>query len=404
MSILNGKRIILGVSGGIAAYKAVDLASMLVQAGATVDVIMTRSATEFLQPLSFEAITKRRVHIDVFEPWSESEKGHITLADEADLIVVAPATANTIARLAYGMADDMLTVTHLSATPRGVPLVIAPAMEHHMFIHPATQANLATLRARGAWVVGPEHGRLASGAAGLGRLAAPERIVGAIEQALGASGPFAGKHVVVTAGATREAIDPIRMLTNRSTGKMGYAIAQAAIQAGARVTLISAPTDLPDIEGVTTVAIESALELLDAVTANAIGADALVMAAAVADYRPLEVAADKIKKSDDDMSIRLTRNPDILATVETPGTLRIGFAAETRDHEVNALGKLERKNLDLIVANDARQAMGSDENAVSLYYRDGRVEVLDRAAKTGIAEQIVARVGDLLSARSASST
>lgn len=396
MSILNGKRVVLGVSGGIAAYKAVDLASKLVQAGATVDVIMTRSATEFLRPLSFEAITKRRVHIDVFEPWSETEKGHISLADESDIIVIVPATANTIARLAYGMADDMLTVTHLSATPRGVPLVIAPAMEHHMFMHPATQANLATLQARGAWLVGPEHGRLASGAVGHGRLAAPERILGVVEQALGARGLLAGRHVVVSAGATREAIDPIRILTNRSTGKMGYAIARAAIQAGARVTLISAPTNLAPIEGATIIQIESALELRDAVKVHATGADALIMAAAVADYRPLEVATDKIKKSDDDMTIRLTRNPDILATVETPGTLRIGFAAETRDHEANALGKLERKNLDLIISNDARQAMGSDENAVSLYYRDGRVEVLDRDAKSGIAEQIVANVAALL--------
>lgn len=404
MSILNEKRVVLGVSGGIAAYKAVDLASKLVQAGATVDVVMTRSATEFLRPLSFEAITKRRVHIDVFAPWSETEKGHISLADEADVIAVAPATANTIAKLAYGMADDMLTVTHLSATPRGVPLVVAPAMEHHMFVHPATQANLMTLRSRGAWVVGPEHGRLASGAVGQGRLAAPERILGVIEQALGANGPLAGQDVVVSAGATREAIDPIRILTNRSTGKMGYAIARAAIQSGARVTLITAPTSLPPVEGAKMVAIETALELRDAVKAHATGADALIMAAAVADYRPLEVAADKIKKSDDDMAIRLTRNPDILATVETPGTVRVGFAAETRDHEANALGKLERKNLDLIVANDARQAMGSDDNAVALYYRDGRVETLGRDAKTDIAEQIVDRVGRLLMARSVSTT
>jgi phosphopantothenoylcysteine decarboxylase/phosphopantothenate--cysteine ligase len=399
MSILRGKRIVLGVSGGIAAYKAVDLASKLVQAGATVDVIMTRSATEFLRPLSFEAITKRRVHIDVFEPWSETEKGHISLADEADLIVVAPATANTIARLAYGMADDMLTVTHLSATPRGVPLVVAPAMEHHMFIHPATQANLAALQSRGAWIAGPEHGRLASGAVGQGRLVAPERLIGVIEQALGANGDLAGRHIVVTAGANREAIDPIRYLTNRSTGKMGYSIARAAIQAGATVTLISAPTSLPPVEGATMVAIESALQLRDAVQQHAVGSDALIMAAAVADYRPSEVAADKIKKSDDDIAIKLTRNPDILATVETPGTIRVGFAAETRDHEANARGKLARKNLDMIVANDARQAMGSDENAVSLYYRDGRVETLDRSAKSDVAEQIIARVAALLAAR-----
>lgn len=403
MSNLIGKRIVLGVSGGIAAYKAVDLASKLVQDGAHVDVVMTRSATEFITPLSFEAITKHTVHVNVFEEWSEESKGHISLADEADLIVVAPATANTIARLAYGMADDMLTVTHLSATPRGVPLVIAPAMEHHMFVHPATQANLETLRSRGGWIVGPEHGRLASGAVGTGRLAQPERIVGVIRQALGANGPLRGRHVVISAGATRESIDPIRILTNRSTGKMGYAIAQAAIDAGARVTLISTPTNLQPVEGTTHIAVESAIELRDSVQATAIGADVLIMAAAVADYRPVDVAVDKIKKTDDDLAIQLTRNPDILATVDTPGTLRIGFAAETRDHQAHALGKLERKNLDIIVANDARQAMGSDDNEVTLYYRDGRVDSLSRVAKSGVAEQIIERIGELLALRSMTS-
>jgi phosphopantothenoylcysteine decarboxylase/phosphopantothenate--cysteine ligase len=398
--VISGARIVLGVSGGIAVYKAVDLASKLVQAGAIVDVIMTRSAGEFVRPLSFEAITGRSVHTDVFEHWTDVTKGHISLADDADAIVVAPATANTLARLAHGMADDMLTVTHLSATPRGTPVIIAPAMEHHMFVHPATQANLATLAARGALLVGPEHGRLASGAIGLGRLASPERIVGAIEQALGANGPLAGRRVVVSAGATREAIDPIRILTNRSTGKMGYAIARAAIQSGAMVTLISAPTNLPAVDGATTVPVESAIEMLAAVQSHAPGADALIMAAAVADYRPLEVAKDKIKKSDDDMTIRLTRNPDILASVATPGTLRIGFAAETRDHEANALGKLERKNLDMIIANDARQAMGSDENAVTLYYRDGRIERLASDAKASVARQIIDRVAILLPSRS----
>ncbi|MEX1159105.1 MAG: phosphopantothenoylcysteine decarboxylase, partial [Thermomicrobiales bacterium] len=234
-------------------------------------------------------------------------------------------------------------------------------------------------------------------------LSAPERIVGAIELALGATGPLAGQHVVVTAGATREAIDPIRILTNRSTGKMGYAIARAAIQAGARVTLISAPTNLSPVEGAEMIDIESALELLDAVQTHVAGADALIMAAAVADYRPLDVATDKIKKADADMAIQLTRNPDILATVGTPGAIRVGFAAETRDHEANALGKLERKNLDMIVANDAREAMGSDENAVTLYFRDGRIETLGRDAKTDLAQQIVARVGALILARRAPS-
>ncbi|MGH9175407.1 MAG: bifunctional phosphopantothenoylcysteine decarboxylase/phosphopantothenate--cysteine ligase CoaBC, partial [Vicinamibacterales bacterium] len=316
--------------------------------------------------------------------------------DEADIMVVAPATANTIARLAHGAADDMLTVTHLSMTPRGTPLVIAPAMEHHMFLHPATQANIETLRSRGAWIVDPEHGRLASGAIGMGRLAAVERIVGTIERALGAGGRLAGRRIVVTAGATSEAIDPIRILTNRSTGKMGYAIARASIQAGANVTLITAPSNLAPVEGAQIVGVESALQMLDAVRNHVTGADALIMAAAVADYRPREVAADKIKKSGDDMSIHLTRNPDILTSVPTSGTLRVGFAAETRDHEENARAKLQRKNLDMIVSNDARLAMGSDDNAVTLYYRDGEVERLDSTAKLNIAQQIVDRVASML--------
>jgi phosphopantothenoylcysteine decarboxylase / phosphopantothenate---cysteine ligase len=397
MSVLRDRRIVLGVSGGIAAYKAVDLASKLVQEGALVDVIMTRSATEFVTPLSFQAMTKRNVHTEVFERWTEAEFGHISLADEAEALVVAPATAQTLARLALGFADDMLSVTHLSAAPRGIPVIIAPAMEHHMFAHPATQANLEVLRSRGALIVGPEHGRLASGATGLGRLAPAEHIIATIERGFGAQGPLAGRRVVITAGATREAADPIRILTNRSSGKMGYAIARSALRAGADVTLITTPTALPPIFGATMVNVESALELLDAVRTHVTGADALIMAAAVADYRPHEVAQDKIKKSDDDLVLRLVRNPDILATVDTPGTLRVGFAAETRDHEQNALGKLERKNLDLIVANDARAAMGSDSNALTLYYRDGRVEPIDQASKLDVSSVLVERVAELLS-------
>ena len=398
MTILHDKRIVLGVTGGIAAYKAVDLASKLVQSGARVDVVMTAAATQFVTPLTFEAITKRRVHTGVFEGWSEAEKGHISLAEEADVLVVAPATANSIARLTLGLADDMLTVTHLAATPRGTPVVVAPAMEHHMYCHPATQQHLETLRSRGALVVEPEHGRLASGAVGVGRLASVERVLAAIERALGRGGPLWRKRVVVTAGATREAIDPIRILTNRSTGRMGYAIARAALQAGADVTLISTPTTLPPVHGVTTVPVESALDLLAAVREHAAGADVLVMAAAVADYRPTQVAADKIKKSDDDMAIQLTRNPDILSTIATPGTVRVGFAAETSEHERHARGKLERKNLDLIVLNDARAAMGAETNAVTLFFRDGRVEALGEAGKLEIAEQIVQRIAGLLPA------
>lgn len=396
MNLLADRNIVLGVSGGIAAYKALDLASRLVQQGARVNALLTRSALQFVTPLSFEAITRQPVRSDVFEGWSEAEKGHISLAEEADLLVVAPATANVIAKLAHGIADDMLSVTHLATTPRGTPLLVAPAMEHHMYLHPATQTNLETLRSRGATVVGPEHGHLASGAVGLGRMSSPERIIDAMELALAANGPLAGRRIVITAGATREAIDPIRILTNRSTGKMGYAIARAALLAGANVTLISAPTNLPPVAGATTVPVESALSMLDAVKAHAAGADALIMAAAVADYRPIDIADHKIKKTDDDLAIQLTRNPDILASVETPGALRVGFAAETRDHEQNARGKLERKNLDMIVANDARAAMGSDTNAVSLYFRDGTAEVIGEQGKGDIASLLVERITTLL--------
>ncbi len=398
MSILNDKRIVLGVTGGIAAYKAADLSSKLVQAGARVDVVMTAAATEFITPLTFEALTKRRVHSGVFEGWSEAEKGHISLAEEGDVLVVAPATANSIARLALGLADDMLTVTHLAAAPRGTPVVIAPAMEHHMYLHPATQQHLETLRNRGALVVEPERGRLASGAVGVGRLASVGRIIAAIELALARGGPLWRKRVVVTAGATREAIDPIRMLTNRSTGRMGYAIARAALEAGADVTLISTPTALAPVHGAATIPVESALDMLAAVREHAAGADILIMAAAVADYRPEQVAADKIKKSDDDLTLRLTRNPDILATVETPGVVRVGFAAETREHERYARDKLHRKNLDLIVLNDARAAMGAETNAVTLFYRDGRSEALDEAGKSDIAALLVQRIAGLLPA------
>jgi phosphopantothenoylcysteine decarboxylase/phosphopantothenate--cysteine ligase len=360
---------------------------------------MTSAAQEFIRPLSFQALTKRPVHSGVFEPWTEAGFGHVSLANEADALVVAPATANIIAKLAHGLADDMLTVTALSATPRGVPCVVAPAMEQHMYAHPATQANLATLQARGAWIVGPEHGRLASGLIGQGRLAAPQRILETLELALGADGALAGRHVVVTAGATREAIDPIRILTNRSTGKMGFAIARAAAEAGAHVTLIATPGALTPVEGVTLVPVESALELLEATRTHVAGADALIMAAAIADYRPAEVAEHKIKKSDDDLSLTLTRNPDILQSLDTPGVLRVGFAAETRDLEANARGKLARKRLDLIVANDARLAMGGDDNAVTLFYADGRVETLPIATKDAIAGALIERVATLLAAR-----
>ena len=402
MSNLPGKHVVLGVSGSVAAYKAVDLASQLVQAGAIVDVLLTAAAREFITPLAFNALTKRPAHSDMFEAWSETGSGHVSLANGADALVVAPATANVLAKLATGLCDDMLSITCLAAAPRGIPFVIAPAMEGHMYAHPATQQHLATLQARGATLVGPEHGRLASGLAGLGRMTPPEHILEALDRALGAHGVLAGKHVVVTAGATRETIDPVRVLTNRSTGKMGYAIATAALLAGAKVTLVSPPTGLEAPRGARVERVESALEMLAAVRDHVTSADALIMAAAVADYRPTAPAEHKLKKSDDDLILALTRNPDILSSLNTPGVVRVGFAAETRDLEANARGKLERKRLDLIVANDAREAMGSDHNTVTLYFADGRVEPLPTAAKQEVAATLVARVGDLLATREGS--
>ncbi|RIK45187.1 MAG: bifunctional phosphopantothenoylcysteine decarboxylase/phosphopantothenate--cysteine ligase CoaBC [Chloroflexi bacterium] len=399
MSNLPGKRIVLGVSGGIAAYKAVELASRLVQARAHVDVVMTEAAREFVAPLTFQTITKHPVHGPVFEGWSEQARGHVSLAEEADALVVAPATANTIAKLALGLADDMLSVTHLAATPRGIPFVVAPAMEPHMFQHVATQSHLATLRSRGAQIVGPAHGRLASGAVGLGRMSPPEEIVAALDLALGAAGALSGRRIVVSAGGTQEALDPVRVLTNRSSGKMGYAIAQASLHAGADVTLISTPTGLPVPFGAKLVPVVSALDLLSAVEQHVSGADALIMAAAVADYRPATTADHKIKKHDGPMTVELVRNPDILATVATPGTLRVGFAAETQDIERNARDKLQRKNLDMIVANDARLAMGSDDNAVTIYFRDGRLLEVPTAHKDVVATRIVEAIAELLEPR-----
>src|SRR5579884_62012 len=312
MSRLASGRIVLAVTGGIAAYKAADLASKLVQAGARVDVILTAGAREFIQPLTFQAITKRPVHTSVFEGWSEAAFGHVTLAQEADALVVAPATANAIAKLALGLADDMLGTVALATS---APLVVAPAMEHGMFHHPATQAHLATLRERGATIVGPETGRLASGQHGDGRLAPTEAIVGAIRLVLGRGGALAGKRLVVTAGGTQEPLDPVRFLGNRSSGTMGFALAQAALERGAAVTLVTGPTALTPPVGA---AVRTAREMQEAVARAIVDADALLMAAAVADFRPAAPSAGKIKKQpgQETMALTLVRNPDILAGVE----------------------------------------------------------------------------------------
>jgi phosphopantothenoylcysteine decarboxylase/phosphopantothenate--cysteine ligase len=391
--LLNGKHIVLGVSGGIAAYKAIEFARNLTQEGALVDVMLTRSALEFLQPLPFETLTRRKVYSEVFIPWTDDLHGHISMAERADAMIVAPATANTIAKLAHGMADDMLTVSALACT---APLIIAPAMDHNMYLHPATQENLRILRERGVRLIGPERGPLASGAIGFGRLSPVERLTEAVRAACAMSGPLAGKRVVVSAGPTRESIDPIRFVSNRSSGKMGYQIADAFLDAGALVTLVSGPTALRPPGEATLVPVASAHEMAAAVAEAVAGADVLVMAAAVADYRPAEIATQKIKKSDADLTLRMERTVDILASTSRAGLLKVGFAAETHDLLASAQDKLTRKQLDLIVANEGPATMGSDESRAYFLTREGEPEELPIMPKSDLAHLIVERVVQLL--------
>ncbi|HUE75282.1 MAG TPA: bifunctional phosphopantothenoylcysteine decarboxylase/phosphopantothenate--cysteine ligase CoaBC, partial [Chloroflexota bacterium] len=338
-SPLNGKNVVLGVTGSIAAFKAVALASDLVKAGALVDVIMTRAAQHFVTPLSFGAITHRPVVTDMFEITSELAIGHVTMGQRADVLVVAPASADAIARLALGLANDSLGTIALATR---APIVIAPAMEPNMFEHPATQANLATLRARGATVVGPAAGRLASGRQGAGRMVEPLEIVTALATLLSRQRDFAGTRVVVTAGGTREPIDPVRFIGNRSSGKMGYAIAEAARDRGAEVTLITGPSGLQAPAGVRVVGIESARDLEQAVRSEVASADVLIMAAAVADYRVERPADQKIKKEagNDHLTLHLVPNPDILAGLADVDIVKVGFAAETEDLLAHARSKL----------------------------------------------------------------
>lgn len=395
MSILHGARVLLGITGGVAAHKSVDLASKLVQQGATVDVILTEAARQFVGPAGLQAITRRPVHGSVFEPWTETSAGHVSLGEETDLFIVAPATANTLAVLANGLAPDMLGAVALTST---APLVLAPAMEDTMFQHPATQQNLTTLRQRGAIVVGPERGRLASGEQGIGRMSEPATILGAARMVLGRQGLLKGKRLVVTAGGTREALDPVRYLGNRSTGLMGYAVAQAALDAGAEVVLVTGPTALPTPYGANRIDIQTAVQMKDAVTAAVHGAHAIVMAAAVADYRPRDVRSEKIKKSElgASLSLELVTNPDIIAGIDEPGLLKIGFAAETSNLVEHARKKLRDKGLDLVVANDAEQAIGSRDNRVTLVWPDGNVEEIPLLPKDVVAELLIERIGEML--------
>jgi phosphopantothenoylcysteine decarboxylase/phosphopantothenate--cysteine ligase len=395
VSVLSGSRIIVGVSGGIAAYKAADFTSKLVQAGCVVDVAMTDSALQFVGIATFEALTKRPVFSSVFTPWREEFFGHITLGHEARAIVVIPASANTIAKLANGIADDMLGTVALSTH---APLIVVPAMEHEMYHHPATQANLAVLRERGATQVGPESGRLASGEYGEGRMSSPESVLGALRQVLGRSGPLAGKHVVISAGGTREPLDPIRYLGNRSSGLMGYSVAQAAIDAGASVTLVSSATGITPPYGAAVVRVQTAQQMLEAVVREVEHADILVMSAAVADFRPAFSQPSKIKKHPglDSMQLELTRTTDILGSIDKPGLVKVGFAAETENLLEYAAGKLREKGLAMIVANDAEATIGSAESTAHLLFAEGAPVSLPRLPKAEVAERVVAEIARIV--------
>ena len=398
---LDQKRVILGVTGSIACYKAADLASKLTQAGAQVDVILSHGATRFITPLTFRAITHRPVVTDLFDPESDLAMEHISLATQAHLLVVAPATANAIAKLALGLADDALTATALATT---APLLVAPAMDANMHAHPTVQQNLKTLRERGAHVVGPAQGRLASGLVGMGRMEEPATILGHIRWVLGRDGDLARRHIVVSAGGTQEPIDPVRVVANRSSGKMGYAVAEAARDRGAHVTLVAAPTSLPDPPGVAVRHVATALEMRDAVLLACSNADALVMAAAVADYRPRSAASQKVKSAaNETWSMELERNPDIIAEVDG-SVIKVGFAAETEELLANARAKLASKGLHLIVANDVTaegSGFGADTNQVTLLSPDGRAEELPLLPKAEVGHRILDRVAELLKERDA---
>ncbi|MGB2876642.1 MAG: bifunctional phosphopantothenoylcysteine decarboxylase/phosphopantothenate--cysteine ligase CoaBC [Dehalococcoidales bacterium] len=393
--MLNDKTVVLGVPGGIAVYKAADLASKLTQDGARVKVVMTEAATRFVAPLTFHTLTHTGVITDMFTAPTEYNETHISLSEAADAVVVAPATANTIAKIASGMADNMLTSVVLATR---APVIIAPAMNVNMWENPITQENINRLKARGFIIVEPGYGRLASGKMGYGRLADIEVILDTIRQVLGGKGDLGGRRLVVTAGGTQEPVDPVRHIGNRSSGKMGYALAEAARDRGAGVTLISAPTSLPDPAGIEVIHVQTARQRKEAVAKAVSKADALIMAAAVADYQPKSTAKSKIKKDADTMTLELVKTPDILAEVQGD-FIRVGFAAESEDVVANARKKLDKKKLDLIIANDitaAGSGFGADTNKVTIIDKNGKVENLPLLTKREVADKILDKVAEIL--------
>jgi phosphopantothenoylcysteine decarboxylase/phosphopantothenate--cysteine ligase len=418
--VLLNRRIIVGICGGIASYKAVDLVSKLQQAGALVDVILTEHAEDFVRPLTFATMSHRPVYSDLWEASGQAAEMHIVLGEQAELVAVVPATANTIAKLAQGIADNMLTAVALATR---APLMLAPAMHSDMYAHAATQANLTLLRERGAFVVGPEVGRLASGEIGPGRLPETAVLLGAISQVLGRRGDLAGRKVVVTAGGTQEPIDPVRYVGNRSSGKMGFALAEEARDRGAMVVLISGPTALETPYGVELQRVMTALQMQEAVQEAIVDADVLVMSAAVADFRPETAAAQKLKKegggggeqamkfdAQGGFTLHMVRNPDILGSLaeqttvgsgseRTKRLVRVGFAAETNDIVPYAQTKLASKRLDLLIANDVSRAdsgFGTETNKVIIFHATGGMEDLPVMPKTGVAAAIWDRIVPIL--------
>jgi phosphopantothenoylcysteine decarboxylase / phosphopantothenate---cysteine ligase len=399
------RHILLIITGGIAAYKSLELVRLLRRAGHSVTAVLTEAATHFVTPLSLQALTETRVYTDLWSLTDEHEMGHIELSRAADLLVVAPASADFLAKMATGLASD-LAATLVLATDK--PVLAAPAMNVRMWQHAATQTNLATLKSRGIAFVGPDDGEMACHEFGPGRLAEPPAILAAIEahfaQAANPSsttGPLAGRHVLVTAGPTHEPIDPVRYIANRSSGRQGFAIAEAAARLGARVTLVSGPVSLPDPPGITTHRVETAVEML-AACEGALPADAAIFCAAVADWRAAKPATDKLKKGDSPATLALVQNPDILATLSVPGARRprltVGFAAETRDVAAHAAAKRVRKGCDWVVANDVRPEtgiMGGDHNQVSIFDASGR-EDWPRLPKSEVAARLAARVAAAL--------
>jgi phosphopantothenoylcysteine decarboxylase/phosphopantothenate--cysteine ligase len=395
MNALHNKKILLGVTGGIAAYKAAEFCRLLIKQGAEVQVVMTAAAREFIQPLTFQALTGRPVRSELFDAGADNAMDHIELARWADLLVVAPATADFIAKLEHGYADNLLLT--LALANEG-PTALAPAMNQQMYLSAATGDNIRSLAKRGVKLWGPDSGEQACGEVGPGRMLEPEAILAEVEKMV-SPGPLQGKKVLITAGPTREAIDPVRYLSNRSSGKMGYAVAQAALDAGAEVTLVSGPTCLEPPGGARVYRCQSAKDMLDLVMAHVEGQDIFIATAAVADYRVAEMAANKIKKSSESLSLELVRNPDILARVAALETrpFCVGFAAETQDLEQYAEQKMQRKKLDMIAANrvDGEDSgFEVDDNALSVFWPGGQRD-LPRQAKTLIAAQLIDIIADL---------